>query len=78
MAKKLKTKAVPFANTATEVNPGHWEWQLAGMTWFWTGTRGLNTGFKGDGVLHTLVYCEKVEHAAMFAEGYLMGTKYAK
>jgi hypothetical protein len=33
MAKKPRTKSIPFDNTATEASPGEWSWVLKGRTW---------------------------------------------
>jgi hypothetical protein len=74
MAKKPRTKAIPFDNTATEASPGEWTWVLKGRTWRWVESAKLNLFIiHPAGNVTPLAYVPSIKEAAMFAEGYTAG-----
>jgi hypothetical protein len=74
MAKKPRTRAVPFDNTATEASPGEWSWVLKGRTWRWVESHGINLSIVHPaGNVTQLAWIRSLREAAMFAEGFTAG-----
>jgi hypothetical protein len=74
MAKKPRTKAIPFDNTATEASPGEWTWVLKGRTWRWVESASINLSIiHPAGNVTPLVYVSSLREAALFAEGFTAG-----
>jgi hypothetical protein len=74
MAKKPRTKAIPFDNTATEAIPGEWSWVLKGRTWQWRESASINLSIiHPAGNVTPLAYVLNLRDAAMFAEGFTAG-----
>ena len=66
---KQKTKRIPFDNTATEVEPGVWQWTLSGKVFQFRNVYGLNTGHVTDGTFVGLVQTGTINEAACYIEG---------
>jgi hypothetical protein len=74
MAKKPRTKAIPFDNTATEATPGEWSWVLKGRTWRWVESASINLSIVHPaGNVTQVAYIRSLREAAMFAEGFTAG-----
>jgi hypothetical protein len=79
MTKKLRVKAIPFDNTATEATPGEWEWVLKGRTWRWRTSASLNLFIVYPaGNVAPLPSVPGLYEAAIFAEGFTAGYDLAK
>jgi hypothetical protein len=79
MAKKPRTRAIPFDNTATESSPGEWEWTLNNRTWRWLESSGVNLVIVHQaGNVTPVVYVRSLREAALFAEGFTAGYDLAK
>lgn len=79
MAKKPRTKSIPFDNTATESSPGEWTWVIKGRTWRWRESSGLNLFIiHPAGNVTPLSYAKSLREAAMLAEGFTAGYDLAK
>lgn len=75
---KPKTKEVGFSRVATETSPGVWQWKVGDHEWSYQLGSGFNTFLKVDGSWVPVVYCAKLELAAMFAEGFAAGVHSSK
>jgi hypothetical protein len=74
MAKKPRTRSIPFDNTATESSPGEWTWVLKGRTWYWRESASTNLSIVHPaGNVTPLAYVRSLSEAAMFAEGFTAG-----
>lgn len=74
MAKKSRTRSIPFDNTATEATPGEWSWVLKGRTWYWRESASINLSIVHPaGNVTPLAYVRSLREAAMFAEGFTAG-----
>jgi hypothetical protein len=79
MAKKPRTKSIPFDNTATEASPGEWSWVLKGRTWRWQESHGMNLLIVHPaGNIQHVAWLQSLKEAAMFAEGFTAGYEVAK
>jgi hypothetical protein len=79
MAKKPRTRSIPFDNTATEATPGEWNWVLKGRTWRWVESHGINLSIVHPaGNVTQVVYVRSLREAAMFAEGFTTGYEVVK
>jgi len=75
---KQKTKEVPFGRTAAEVQPGFWQWDLGGRTWYYRQGLGVNCGFLVAEELKPLISAKDLNAAGHFAEGFSAGEKYQR
>jgi hypothetical protein len=74
MAKKPRTRSIPFDNTATEATPGEWTWVLKGRTWRWVESASINLSILHPaGNVTQVAYVRSLREAAMFAEGFTAG-----
>lgn len=73
---KQKTKPIPFANSATQMPDGAWEWDLGNRRWRWTGPVGLNLWVYDSDEWVPVVHADKLELAATFVEGFHAGISY--
>lgn len=75
---RQKTKSIPFANEATEVERGVWEWTIRDRTWRWKDNAGMNLFFVMDGKEVPVIFTKNLNDAAMFTEGFGTGFDVAK
>lgn len=79
MAKKPRTRSIPFDNTATESSHGEWTWVLKNRTWYWRESASLNLFIVHPaGNVTPLAYVRSLSEAALFAEGFTAGYEMAK
>jgi hypothetical protein len=79
MAKKPRTRSIPFDNTATEATPGEWSWVLKGRTWRWVESSSINLSIVHPaGNIQPIAWVQSLKEAAMFAEGFTAGYEVAK
>jgi hypothetical protein len=72
-----KTKKIPFANQATEVEEGRWQWTVSGRVWEYRQGFGINLSLvvSGDQRIGAGFFPSSKE-AAYFAEGFTAGGDY--
>jgi hypothetical protein len=79
VAKKPRTRAIPFNNTATEATPGEWSWVLKERTWQWVESASINLSIiHPAGNVTQVAYIRSLREAALFAEGFTAGYELAK
>jgi hypothetical protein len=78
MAKKPRTRSIPFDNTATESSPGEWSWVLKERTWRWQESHGMNLLIVHPaGNIQHVAWLQSLKEAATFSEGFTAGYEVA-
>jgi hypothetical protein len=74
--KAPKTKKIPFANQATEVEAGLWQWTVGGRLWEYRQGLGINLSLvvSGDQRIGAGFF-PSIKEAAYFAEGFAAAPK---
>lgn len=73
-----KTKQIPFANQATEVEEGRWQWTVGGRVWEYRVGAGINLSLVESGDRRIGAgFFPGMKEAAYFAEGFATGAGYA-
>jgi hypothetical protein len=69
-----KTKKIPFANQATEVEAGRWQWTAGGRVWEYRVGAGINLSLVQEGDRRIGAgFFPSIKEAAYFSEGFATG-----
>lgn len=74
-----KTERIPFANQATEVGVGRWQWSVGGRVWEYREGAGINlTLIESEDRRVGAGFFPSIREAAYFAEGFVTGAGHAR